>query len=505
MRTVRSIRLTAVALVVLLQSAPALAAGFRCPAKGGDPWREVRSRHFLIDTDVPTDRIPHLVKKLEQLHALELQALVGEQVEIPGRLRVVAPAGLGLFRDLTGNDFVAGYAGESGFGEKVIVLPFTGAEIGETNRVAAHELAHYLSWFLFPRQPSWFSEGLAHFVESVGNIYAPAGLAPTGSHIKKEVNLRGRVAGLATRGLGDVLSQYGVVPAKELLAWQGEEKESDGGRYHASSWLLYHYLWNTRSKPFQKFQELIQSGDDPEAAWRAAFPEYDPASPAGPERLDGDLRGYRSQGRFAVWTVEAAEDATFTVAPLTSAAVHMLLHDVRMGGERTADRAEEEEAFAEDPLDAEALLRHLVREKQAVADPMRKLTVANPGDWRAWYLLGDSLSTSPKELAEREAAYRRAVALNPDFAPAQNGLAWLLAGSGRSRAALPFANRAADLAPGSPAVLDTLATVAADLGKCADGLVLERRAAAIARAAERDEYARRLRALEQRCAARSAR
>lgn len=34
--------------------------------------------------------------------------------------------------------------------------------------VVAHELAHAISWYLFPEQQHWFLEGLAAFVASIG-------------------------------------------------------------------------------------------------------------------------------------------------------------------------------------------------------------------------------------------------------------------------------------------------------------------------------------------------
>src|ERR1700681_2736700 len=84
----------------LLASAPALAGGFRCSAQGGPQWREYRTRHFIVDTDQSPQSAAILIKDLETLHALELQSLVGEQVEIPGHVRVLAPASEALFKEL---------------------------------------------------------------------------------------------------------------------------------------------------------------------------------------------------------------------------------------------------------------------------------------------------------------------------------------------------------------------------------------------------------------------
>jgi hypothetical protein len=60
----------------------------------------------------------------------------------------------------------------------------------------------------------------------------------------------------------------------------------------------------------------------------------------------------------------------------------------------------------------------------------------------------------------------------------QNSLAWELVTSARAKEALPLANRALDLAPWDAAIVDTLAHVAAALGKCPEAFRLQRRAIA---------------------------
>lgn len=488
----------------LLLPAAAGAGSFRCQAKGGAAWREVQIRHLLIDTDAPPSRIPELVQKLELFHALELQAMVGEQVEIPGRLRVVAFANPADYRAVAPAPSVAGFASKSRFGEKFIALPVGGAAEPEVNVLAAHELAHHLSWYLFPRQPHWFSEGLAQFLDTAANLHeveAP----PTGTHIHRDAMIGGRVVGAPERRRIRFLALDGVVPAAELLTWSGVESESSPGRYHASSWLLYHYLWNQRAKELQKYQALLGETAEPEVAWRTAFPQYDPASPEALGRLDADLARYRDGGRYGAYAVEAKPDAEYSTAALGSADVHVLLADIRgteavTPEEKAAEHAEAEEAFAEDPNNPRALLAHLRSQGKPTAEAMRPVTAARPGDWRGWYLLGGLLE-GPENAREKEAAYRKAVALNRDYADAQSALALLLAHSGRAREALPFANRAANLAPWAPSALDALSLVAAELGKCKEALILERRAIEASTKESRGRMEERLAEREHRCSA----
>jgi Flp pilus assembly protein TadD len=95
------------------------------------------------------------------------------------------------------------------------------------------------------------------------------------------------------------------------------------------------------------------------------------------------------------------------------------------------------------------------------------------------------------------------VELNPDSAHAQNDLAWLLVTSGRAREARPFADRALDLAPWEPGIVDTLAAVAMGIGQCKAAVQLERRAADLVpvSANEKSVFGNRLAEYESKCGA----
>src|SRR5919204_724024 len=145
-------RVDPASLLVALAFATASTAahgGFTCPAKGGSEWRAYRSTHFVVYTDASEFRASRLVTQLESMHALELQALVGEQVEIPGRLRVIAMADPRVFSDLAGQSQIAGYYKGSLFGEPTIVL--AAADADDNPQIVAHEVAHHISSFLFVR------------------------------------------------------------------------------------------------------------------------------------------------------------------------------------------------------------------------------------------------------------------------------------------------------------------------------------------------------------------
>ncbi len=461
---------------------PLATARVRCTLPGADDWREYRSAHFVVATDVSRSRAAALVEELERIHALVVTALFGESVEIQGRVHVVAFASSRRFDELAGEN-VAGYMKLGEFGEPVIVFPFDGRM--PMPEIVAHELTHQVSWHHFPRQPPWFREGLAQFIQPVAVARADARSHLGTNIVRGDPRGGGHWAGYAAPDLLDGITWSGSVRAKELLEWRGQVDDADPGKFHAASWVLYHWLWNQRSKQFSAYQERLASGADPSAAWLASFPEYDPASAEGMKRLDAELERYRRDGRYVAYRVDDGTiDPSFTDAPLPAADLHRLRLAIRSPRRwpKTADerraftRGQLDEALAEDPKQPWALRLRASAERTSVAEALRPAAAARPHDFRAWLHLAQALDES-KDAQEKEDAFRRAIALAPDTASANNGLAWLLATSGRAREARPFAQRAFDLAPWDPNIVDTLAYVAFQIGQCRPALVLPRRAA----------------------------
>src|SRR5439155_1128868 len=111
----------------------------------------------------------------------------------------------------------------------------------------------------------------------------------------------------------------------ELFDWSGQEREDSPARYHAWSWILYHWLWSQRSTQFASYQKRLADGEAPGDAWIAAFPEFDPARPATLEKLDEELVRYEHGRRYVFYKVSAQTTAPYVDTPLSSADVHVLL------------------------------------------------------------------------------------------------------------------------------------------------------------------------------------
>jgi tetratricopeptide (TPR) repeat protein len=465
MRTGRIV--TALAAVALGACHHGLPGSERCPASGGPPWREYRTRHFLVDTDLGGPAAAALAGDLERLRALVAAALVRDPPEIPGYVRVVVPASIHTYHALAPR-MAAGYFGVTALGEPVVVLQ--PEVLARDPEVIAHELAHHFTWYFFPRQPRWFAEGIAQFVQTVaakeGPDRASAGMIP-----KQRAAFLGRGA---------------AMPAAEIL-----EGRRDDAEFELWSWVLYHWLWSHRSGELSEYERRLGRAEDPRAAWRASFPEF--AGPAGLDELTRALDAHRRSGAFASYPVHAQWNGDFTVAPLEAADVHMLLLGASVGRSPESIRKEVDAALDDDPGNPVAIWRKAALDGTSAVQALRAISAVRPGDWRAWLLLGESLGDDAR--GERVDAYRRALALNPSAARAHADLALALWEAGEPREALPHARRATELWPSDARTLVILALVAAAAGACDDAAP----AAARARDLLPPDAPQRLAEIEQRC------
>src|SRR5882724_7636334 len=124
-------------------------------------------------------------------------------------------------------------------------------------------MAHQLSAAVMPRQPDWFAEGLAQFLETarasddgqsviVGGMNMPA--------FQSYLNLD-RVS------LGRLLQWTG---------WTDARDEYERGGLYGDAWVFVHWLADTKPEAFAKFQASLAKTVDPKQAFDEAFPGFDP-------------------------------------------------------------------------------------------------------------------------------------------------------------------------------------------------------------------------------------
>jgi hypothetical protein len=372
------LRLPALAAVALLSACASTKPHvFVCPAKGGPAWREVTTEHFVLQTDLGSAEAGRLARELEGMRAAVLLALFRSPPPIPGRVRVVAfrhPAEFHLFAPAGARAFFT----SSDLSEPLVALP---APYGSAHEaVLAHELAHYVANWVFPRQPRWFAEGIAALVEP---------LADKGIETRPTV---GKITGSRIAG-----ARRRHVDARELLAWDGSATDSG---FHDWSAVLVQYLLSQESAGFVELQRRFARAQDPGAAWREVFPQWDPDRPGAIERLDAILRDHVQNGRWTARVVDPKISAESSERPLAAGEVHAIRLALARGEGaseallKEAHRSligEIDEALAEDPAHPLALRARTELDGGDARPVARRAAERNPGDVRAWLWLADVL------------------------------------------------------------------------------------------------------------------
>jgi tetratricopeptide (TPR) repeat protein len=445
------------------------------------------SEHFVLRTDLDRDEAGNLVRELETMRRAVLAALFLEAREPPGRVEVVA------FRD--GREYqafapanAAAYYLRAAGGPPRLVMP---GRLGDWQRVVlAHELTHHALAGASARQPRWLAEGMAVWMEGLARV-------PLGPHIVLGNVRESRFPTARTRR----------VPARELFAWDEAPPDWDWLDYYSSALALVRHLQDQYPEAVRDLVARLAAGQDPDAAFGAAFPQFDPAKPGALEALDAEVltrlsTGVQFDGRDLHVEVGGAW-AELPLEPDEVSALRITLWNLGPPKPRAALEAEVHEVLRHDPAHPVGLQ---VLSELDGADPVpraRRAVAAHPDDARAWTFLGAVLQ-GPGASAEREEALRRAADLAPENAAVLWNLARELLARRRSGEALPLARRAARLAPWSPPVLQGYAEVLADLGQCRAALDVQRRAAELcserSAEAERAALRRRLQEMERGCA-----
>jgi tetratricopeptide (TPR) repeat protein len=269
----------------------------------------------------------------------------------------------------------------------------------------------------------------------------------------------------------------GLVPVREVLAWEGGATERyQALDYYASSWLLVHWLIHRRPQAMAELQRRLVAGEDPLDAWRAALPDYPPERGTSLEGLDLVLVEYLSTVVRVNTEIPVPPAVGYFERIVPTPEVHAIRLTLWPYGPdrgRAALAAEVAEALSEAPDHPIPLqVRAFVLKEGDALEMARRSIESYPGDPRAWILLAEALPPGD----ERTRAFEKAVEYAPENPAAIHQLATDLIERGRPGEALPWARKAAQLAPWSPPLLATYAEVLSEVGWCAQAVPHQRRA-----------------------------
>jgi hypothetical protein len=371
-----------IALILLL----GLAAG---PARA--EWLRAESPNFIVYGEMSETRLRQRVALLEEYDRF-LRLLTGTAAPpAPNKLAVYLVHGREMQTIEPVGDGIGGFYRSSPDGVLIVADENQNWASNEDDTLL-HEYAHHFMMQYHPAPyPTWYVEGFAEYVMTVD-------IRP--ERIEYGNYNRNRAGWLASRELW--------IPYDRLLF--GSQRGLDGYSFYAQSWLMVHYVMadEGRRAAFRRFAEATGRGEEPRAAFTAAF------GMSGAE-IDRVLRAYARRITYHRLTRSGPPPSppvridriAGAEAPLIEAA---LLLGVRAPARERllarARRAGRGDGFGR-RLQARA---EILYGDGAVADPLLDaLLAAAPNDAELLYLKGlRRLVAGRRDPARRAAEYRAA-------------------------------------------------------------------------------------------------
>jgi tetratricopeptide (TPR) repeat protein len=373
-------------------------------------WMEASSPHFVVYADESEKDIRQFAEQLERYHsAMTIITAVPEETPSPSnRITVYVVSSPREVQRLLGGG--AGARNVDGFylpraGGPLAFVPRVrsgGKEIDQSMIVLLHEYAHHftISNSTFP-SPRWLDEGAAEFFSSA----------------------RFGADGGVTIGLPNAMRYVELAYAKdvtveELLDPDLYEKRHGQAfdSFYGKSWALYHYLVFEPSRRGQMHNYLLgmAAGKTSRTAAEAAFGDL--------KQLDHELDSYlkRSKILSMVLAPVAVTTGKIDVRPLRPGEAAMM--PVRMRSRRgvTSEQAKEVVAdarevaakFKDDPAVLAALSEaeyDAGHDTEAIAAADAAIAL-DPRQVRAYVEKGYALFREARDAADKEAAYKQAIA-----------------------------------------------------------------------------------------------
>jgi hypothetical protein len=424
---------------------------------GSIAFLEVRSEHFRLRTDLPAAEARQAVVELERVRNAFLVSLFSPDLDTGAPLDVVALAGLEEMAEFA-PPRTLGFFAQSATGQRMIALS---GDDPAGSAVLRHELAHHLLYLAIPRQPRWFSEGVACYLETT-----------------RFDRSRGQwIVGEPDQRRLEYSSRNPVTHWDAVLKMGPQYMSGNPGRAYAfetHSWLLFHFLANTHPAETETFLGRLQGRTDPLAAFAASYPGMDE------QRIGEGVHAYLHGGKYLQRFFAVAEpEVKVQIRQLSSAETHALrarlLAAKMMPGWLRPARQEVALALAADPGEPEALAVDFEITKRPVAEQIESARTAvrlHPRDPRAALLLAERLPAG----RDRHLAIERALELVPDDPDALRLGAFDSLEGGRLPEGLDRARRAQRVAATDPRALDVLAAALAVNGRCAEAGQVEQRA-----------------------------
>ncbi len=396
----------------------------------GDPnlgWIEVRSPHFVVASNAGEREARRIADQFEQIRTLFHTAFATLRVDPAQPMVILAAKNESTMKMLLPEDWeVKGHVHPAGLYEQgedkhYVVLQLDSAGTNPFHSLY-HEYTHAMLHLNFTGLPLWLDEGLAEF-------YGNSRLSEKESRIGTidETHLY-------------ILQQNKLLPIETLLnVEQSSPHYNEANRasvFYAESWALVHYLMmDPEAQQRQLMKNFLatwdKSGNQIEAA-QQTFGDL--------KRFGQMIEGYSRQTTFRVGLLkngQQAADKSYTVRSLPAGEILALRGDCATHRNKLelAKPLLEQAVQAEPnlPLSREALGYYLYRKgDQSGADAeMKKAMELGSTSFVAPYYHGMLVVqgglAGPEVVQEAIQSFQKATQINPQFAPAYEGLAQVYA------------------------------------------------------------------------------
>ncbi len=408
-----SLRLSFCARLLLLSMGLAVFSGcvhqpLMAPEKGGSPWTEVTSAHFVLKTDLDSHTAEEVSAKLEEIFAAlaDLGFPSAQQPKL--RIEVVY---LRLHEDyvvlapkLTGGVFFP--EGLHDF-ERTPIAILGGDFVQATRETLQHELTHLFIHYYYPQAPPWLNEGLARYMETMS---IEEGVVVLGRESRRERFWKGPLSVRSDPSGDRALLPMSEAPApSELRSMspaqfygnrdldpttnEGHQAAVTMAEHYVAAWSLVHLLLtNDRYAPtFGKYLDRIHDGASEAAAWQETVGRM--SAQALTEDYQRALVPEELMLVRAKWG--APPYAAESNRPMTSGEVHVLWAQLRpqTPGGRAAAQSDLTDAvkLGDDSGDLALVRAFWLAEQHAISEAqaaLREALAEHPQDPRIWNALG---------------------------------------------------------------------------------------------------------------------
>jgi tetratricopeptide (TPR) repeat protein len=390
-------------------------------AMAADRWVEVDSPHFSLLTDAGEKDGRKIVDQFERMRWVFQTLFPRANVDPAVPIVVVAAKDEKTFNGMEPPAYLAkgsmklgGYFMHSSDRNYILVRLDTEGSEQHPFATVYHEYTHLQFTSASAWMPLWMNEGTAEFFQNT-------------QFFGKEVRI-----GQASAEDIFYLRNHSLIPLTVLLAVDQKSpyyhEEEKGSVFYAESWALMHYLMiSDRQKNTHRvedYERLLINHEDPVTAAEKAF--------GGLKQLEQNLDGYVRQAMYMEFVLNTAaapiDESTYKVQPVTQTDADARRADVLASVQRTDEaRALAEAVLKTDPSNALAneTLGFLAF-RSGKLDEARKYygeaVKLGSTDFLAYFYYAQ-FSMGQGDNDAVESSLKKAIQLNPRFAPSYDRLA----------------------------------------------------------------------------------